>query len=64
MRRIVRSVVHNRNFTTTTDDKYPPSGDPNQPYKGLKSNVFYIALAWNINKNNYRHYKSKWSDWD
>jgi len=55
---------HNRDFTTTTNDNYPPSGDPNQPYKGLTSNVFYIALAWNINKNNYRHYKSQWSDWD
>jgi hypothetical protein len=56
--------LHNQNFTTTTEDLYPPSGDPNQPYKSLTSNVFYIALAWNISKKNYRHYKSKWTGWD
>ena len=55
---------HNQEFKTTTGDKYAPSGDASQPYKGLESNVFYIALAWNISKNNYNHYKSKWEDWD
>ena len=55
---------HNQGFTTTTGDKYAPSGDANEPYKGLTSNVFYIAVAWNISENNYRHYKSKWEDWD
>ncbi len=55
---------NNQNFTTTTDDLYPPSGDANQPYKGLTSNVFYIAIAWNISKREYSHYKSKIKEWD
>lgn len=55
---------NNQDFTTSTPDKYPASGDPNQPYKGLQSDVFYVALSWNISRRNYQHYKSKWTDWD
>ena len=55
---------HNQDFATTTEDKYPPSGNLNQPYKGLTSNVFYVAVAWNISKREYSHYRSKFDDWD
>lgn len=48
---------HNQGFTTTTGNEYAPSGDPNQPYRGLESNVFYIAITWNLSKKNYHYYK-------
>ena len=56
---------HNQDFTTTTGDEWPASGDPSQPYKGLKSNVFYISVSTIIDKRTYSRYKSKdWWDWD
>lgn len=53
---------HNQDFTQSTEDLFPPSGNPNVPYTGLKSNIFYVSITTMIDKRQKQYY-SPW-DWD
>ena len=54
---------HNQNFSTSTEDRFPPSGDGNRPYAGVESNVFYVSFAVMIDKRSYSYYRSR-DAWD